>query len=112
MSRKLNVFKEEIVTEIGSDRRKGRRYDLDLNVQYQTARGYSGAQSGFGRTVNFSGGGVAFETDQNVSPGARIQLSIAWRVMLNSNCPLKLVVTGKVVRSTAGLVAVRMQRRE
>jgi hypothetical protein len=112
MSRKINSFKEELVTEIGADRRDRRRYDLDLSLQYKVVRHYQVCQSGTGKTINFSGGGVAFESGDVLRPGSAIELSIAWPVMLNSTCPLKLVVTGKVVRSSAAMTAVRMERYE
>ena len=112
MSRKVNSFKEEIVTEIGADRRGRRRYDLDLNLQYKVVRQYQVCQTGTGKTINFSGGGVAFETKDILKPGSSVELAIAWPVMLNSTCPLKLVVTGKVVRSSASSTAVRMDRYE
>jgi hypothetical protein len=41
-----------------------------------------------------------------------IELAIAWPVMLNSTCPLKLIVTGKVVRSNEAMTAVRMESYE
>ena len=64
MSRKAKVFKEEVVTEIGADRRDGRRYDIDLNLQYKVIRQYQVCQSGMGKTVNLSGGGIAIEIDE------------------------------------------------
>ena len=112
MSRKVNVFKEELVTEIGADRRDRRRYDMDLSVHYKVVKHYQVCQSGTGKTINFSGGGVAFEGGEALKPGSSVELAIAWPVMLNSSCPLKLVVTGKVVRSSAALTAVRMERYE
>jgi hypothetical protein len=112
MSRKVKVFKEELVTEIGEDRRGRRRYDIDLNLEYKVVRHYQVCQKGTGKTVNFSGGGVAFETSDSLRPGSTVELAIAWPIMLNSTCPLKLVVTGKVVRSSAALTAVRMERYE
>ena len=112
MSRKVKVFREGLVTEIGEDRRGRRRYDIDLNLQYKVVKQYHVCQAGTGKTVNFSGGGVAFETSEVLQPGSTVELAIAWPVMLNSTCPLKLVVTGKVVRSSAALTAVSMERYE
>ena len=112
MAKKVESFQEDMVTEIGADRRNRRRYDIDLNLQYKIVRQYQVCQSGTGKTINFSGGGVAFETRDAIKPGSSIELSIAWPVMLNSTCPLKLVLTGKVVRSDAALTAVRMERYE
>jgi hypothetical protein len=41
-----------------------------------------------------------------------VELAISWPIMLNDTCPLKLVVIGKVVRSSAALTAVQMERYE
>ena len=112
MLRKEKVFQEELITEIGSDRRDRRRYDVDLNVQYKVIRRYQVCESGTGKTVNLSGGGVAVAIDNVLSPGSTVELSIAWPVMLNRNCPLNLVVTGKVIRSSKAMTAVRMERYE
>jgi hypothetical protein len=112
MLRKEKVFQEELITEIGSDRRDRRRYDVDLNLQYKVLRQYQVCQSGMGKTVNLSGGGIAVAIDNVLSPGSMVELSIAWPVMLNKNCPLKLVVTGKVIRSSKAMTAVRMERYE
>src|SRR5262245_31618264 len=109
MFKKVNSFQEELVTEIGGDRRDSRRYDMDLSLHYKVMQQYQVCKSGTGKTINFSGGGLAFEGGEGLKPGATIELAIAWPVMLNGNCPLKLVVIGKVVRSSAGMTAVRME---
>src|ERR1051326_3495102 len=61
MSRKVKAFKEEILTEIGGDRRAGRRYDIDLDLQYKVVKRHQVSQSGCGKTVNLSGGGIAIQ---------------------------------------------------
>jgi c-di-GMP-binding flagellar brake protein YcgR len=103
---------EETISEICGDRRNRRRYKIDLRVQYKVFRQYQATQTGTGKTINLSGGGIAFEIDEVLTPGASIELAIAWPVLLNKNCPLKLVVKGRVVRSDAALTAVRMERYE
>jgi hypothetical protein len=112
MSRKDKVFKEEFVTEIGADRRDRRRYDIDLSLQYKVLRQYQVCQSGAGKTVNLSSDGIAVAIDDVLSPGSAIELAIAWPVLLNQTCALKLVVTGKVVRSSGAMTAVRIERHE
>jgi hypothetical protein len=112
MSRKFNSIQEVLITDISGDRRGRRRYDLDLDLQYKVIRHYHVSQTGTGRTINFSGGGVAFQTGDVVKAGSRVELSIAWPVMLNAKCSLKLVITGRVIRSSPELTAVRMERYE
>src|SRR5689334_576094 len=103
---------EEVIGEICGDRRLRRRYDIDLRVQYKVMRRDHVAQTGSGKTVNLSGAGIACEFDQALKPGSAVELAIAWPALLNSNCPLKLVVTGRVIRSEDGLIAVRMDKYE
>jgi hypothetical protein len=112
MSRKFKVFKEEIITEIGEDRRGRHCYDIDLKLRYKVLRQHEVCQSGEGKTVNLSGGGIAVAINEVLSRGSIIEMAIAWPVLLNERCALNLVITGKVVRSSAAVTAVRVQRYE
>ena len=103
---------DETITDICGDRRTRRRYDVDLPVQFKVIRHYQVVQSGTGKTINLSGGGLACNFGVALKPGSSIQLAVGWPVMLNKTCPLKLVIEGKVVRSDASLTAVRMERYE
>jgi hypothetical protein len=112
MPSRENSMREEMITEISGDRRKRRRYDFDLRLQYKVFRRSQICQTGTGKTINMSGVGIACEIDAVLAPGSAVELTIEWPVLLNQNCPLKLVVTGKVVRSAEKLTALRMQRYE
>jgi hypothetical protein len=101
-----------ILSEIFGERRTRRRYQIDLPVQYKVFGQYHVTQTGAGKTINLSGDGVACVFSEPLKPGSSIELAISWPVMLNKTCPLKLVVTGKVVRSDAALTAMRMERYE
>jgi hypothetical protein len=103
---------DAIISEICGDRRNRRRYNINLRLQYKLFIQGHVAQTGAGKTVNLSGGGVACELDETLQPDSSIELAIAWPVLLNRTCPLKLVVTGKVVRSNAALTAIRIERYE
>jgi c-di-GMP-binding flagellar brake protein YcgR len=100
---------EQVVSEISGDRRARRRYDVDLKVHYRVLRQDQVVRTGSGKTFNISGGGIACQLDETLKPGSKIELSIAWPVMLNQNCALKLVVTGKIIRSDSSLTALRMK---
>jgi hypothetical protein len=54
--------------------------------------------SGSGTTENMSSGGVAFHADAVLAEGSYIELSIAWPVLLNGACPMRLIVFGRVAR--------------
>jgi hypothetical protein len=111
-SSREGLMKEEVVTGISGDRRTGRRYEIDLAVRYKVLGSQHVSRSGAGKTVNLSGEGIAFEMDGVLAPGSRVELAIAWPVRLHGTCALKLVVTGKVVRSYRTLTAIRMERYE
>jgi hypothetical protein len=50
-------------------------------------------------------GGVAFFADNELMPGACVELSISWPALLNRTCPIRLIVSGRVLRG-AGRTAV------
>jgi hypothetical protein len=110
--RSRDTYQDEILTEISGERRQSRRYALHLELQYKVMPAHQIQHVGTGRTVDLSSAGVAFTTTGALPVGARIELGISWPVLLNRNCPLKLVVAGKVIRSAPSLTAVRMERYE
>jgi hypothetical protein len=59
-----------------------------------------------------SSSGISFATPEAIKIGSYIELSVSWPVMLNQSCALKLVASGKVVRSQGGITAIRLDRHE
>ena len=96
-----------------ADRRNFDRFPIEQEVRYR-ALGKRGPQvEGAGKTVNISSNGVLFTAkDEALSPGRRIELSIAWPAQLNNECRLKLVAGGRICRIEDGRVAVEIQRYE
>jgi hypothetical protein len=90
------------------DRRSGRRYPLQAEVEYKLIRQRKVLESGNGATVNVSSSGVLFEAGRPLAPGLQIELSIAWPALLDDLHPLKLLVSGRTVRSHSGYTAVRI----
>ena len=95
-----------------SERRLERRYPIELELQHRKLQGGKVVVSGEGRTCNLSSGGILFHTGDLLNPGARMQLSIHWPVKLENACGLKLMVEGRVVRSTTEGTAIRIERYE
>src|SRR5689334_1513816 len=113
MSKKRCVtLRETPVTEISQDRRYKRRYSLDLPVQYKIMKNYLVVGKGNGHSLNLSSNGIAFTTSEPLKVGSYLELSISWPVLLNQSCPLKLVATGRVVRSDQRSSAISMDRYE
>jgi len=50
-------------------------------------------------TSDMSSRGILIQTDRILKPGKRVQLLIDWPAVLDGAIPLRLVVSGKVLRS-------------
>lgn len=98
--------------KINGERRSDRRYDIALNVRWKLIRRRRVLDSGIGKTVDVSSGGLMFETDRELPSGLNIELSISWPVLLHNVAPLQLVVAGRVVRTVGQRVGVRMTQHE
>jgi len=101
MSGGLNVLQD--------DRRRHRRYPLRLEVRYKLLHVGHAVQTGSGRTLNVSTGGVLFEVDRALPARNEITLDITWPVLLDGVQHLKVVANGRVVRSEGRTVAVRVR---
>jgi PilZ domain-containing protein len=113
MSRKRSAtLQEKTVTEISDDRRSKRRYPLELPVQYKIVKNYLVMGTGTGTSLDLSSGGIAFSTSTPLKIGSYLELSISWPVLLNQSCPLKLVASGRVVRSDQYRTAISLDRYE
>ena len=83
----------------GSDRRSKQRFAMQREMRYKTAEDGVVIAAGLGQTVDIGSGGVAFTADGAMQPGAFIELSISWPVLLDENCPMRLIVFGRVLRA-------------
>jgi hypothetical protein len=63
-------------------------------------------------TTDIGSGGVFLKTDQILPIGKQIQVMIDWPALLDQRCPLRLVITGKVLRSALSGTAVGILRYE
>ena len=95
-----------------SDQRSHRRYPISLDVQYRLRNTTHSRLQGKGRTSNISSGGVFFRTSDELPAGSEIVLLMQWPVLLDGECPLKLVVHGRIVRSGSEGTAIRALRHE
>ncbi len=81
------------------ERRTKARFPIRRELRYKVLEDNTIVASGVGRTLDISSSGLAFDIDQNVKPGAFIELSISWPVLLDESCPMRLIVFGRVLRS-------------
>lgn len=96
----------------GGDRRAERRYELRLDVAWKLVHRNRVVAAGTGRTRDLSSHGILFEAAPAVVAGKNVELSIRWPVLLHGVAPIRLVVTGHVVRCEGRLAAVHIKRYE
>jgi len=94
------------------ERRMKRRFQIEQDIRYKMLYGQRIAETGSGRTQNISSGGVWFSTENLLTAGMPVELSMSWPVLLNDSCPMKLMIYGCVVRSTDRGAAVAIERYE
>jgi c-di-GMP-binding flagellar brake protein YcgR len=94
------------------ERRTKRRFQIDQEVRYKMLYGQRIAETGVGRTMNISSGGVWLSTENMLTSGMPVELSMNWPVLLNDSCPMKLMIYGCVIRSNEKGAAVAIERYE
>ena len=97
---------------IGGERRRDRRYDIRLEMRWKLIRRRRVLETGNGRTLDLSSGGVHFETDRPLPVGLNVELSIAWPAVLHNMAPLQLVAHGKIIRNRGDKTAMQMHHHE
>jgi hypothetical protein len=81
------------------DRRKKFRFPICREVRYKVLENDMVVAAGSGETLNMGSGGMALVVDRELNPGALVELSISWPVLLDASCPMRLVVFGRLLRS-------------
>ena len=94
------------------ERRSKRRFQIEQEVRYKMLYGQRIAETGAGRTINISSGGVWFTTESMLTMGMPVELSMTWPVLLNDSCPMKLMIYGCVIRAHDGGAVVAIERYE
>ena len=94
------------------ERRKKKRFRVDQEVLYKALYRQSVRQAGVGRVMDISSSGVCFTTQHALEPGMSVELSIDWPVLLSDSCHIKLMIQGRVVRSSAEVAVLMIERYE
>ena len=94
------------------ERRAKRRFVIEQEVRYKMLYGQRIAETGVGKTMNISSSGVWFTTENMLTSGMPVEISMNWPVLLNETCPMKLMIYGCVVRSNEKGAAVAIERYE
>jgi c-di-GMP-binding flagellar brake protein YcgR len=96
-----------------TDRRVSNRLPIEREVRYQVLGGKQAArQTGSGKTLNMSSGGVLFTTESGLPEGAHVELAISWPAKLDDATRLKLVAKGVLIRSADNQAAISIQSYE
>lgn len=94
------------------ERRTKRRFRIEQEIRYKMLYGQRIAETGVGKTLNISSGGVWLTTENVLTAGMPVELSMSWPVLLNDSCPMKLMIYGCVLRSGEKGTAVAIERYE
>jgi PilZ domain len=97
---------------IGGDRRFDRRYQLQLELRWKLIRRKKVQDTGAGRTIDLSSGGILFDAARPLPVGLNVELSISWPVLLHNVAPMQLVVSGRIIRTNGVHVAVQVTQHE
>jgi hypothetical protein len=97
---------------IPGDRRSDRRYRINLDLRWKLIHRRKVQDTGVGRTVDLSSGGILFEATREMPVGLNVELSVSWPVLLHQVAPMQLVISGRIVRVTGRHVALRMTQHE
>src|SRR5881227_2730113 len=85
--------------KIGGDRREDRRYPINLELRWKLIRRRKVRDTGSGRTIDLSSGGILFDASRPLPSGMNVELSINWPVLLHNVAPMQLVISGRIVRT-------------
>src|ERR1022692_2675732 len=97
---------------INGDRRLDRRYHLQLELKWKLIRRRRILDTGTGRTMDVSSGGICFDAGRSLPEGLNVELSISWPVLLRNLAPMQLVAIGKIVRCNGRRVAMQTVQHE
>jgi hypothetical protein len=95
-----------------NERRTKKRFQIEQEVKYKMLYGQRIAETGVGRTINISSAGVFFSSENVLTAGMPVELSMNWPVLLHDSCPMKLMIYGCVIRSSQSGSAVAIERYE
>lgn len=97
---------------ISGDRRRDRRYHLQLELKWKLIRRRRVLDVGVGQTIDISSGGILFDAGRHLPDGLNVELSISWPVLLHNVAPMQLIASGKIVRGDGRRVAIQTVQHE
>jgi hypothetical protein len=96
-----------------NERRSCDRFPIERDVRYKILGTHQKViQVGLGKSLNMSSSGVLFTTESILPAGQRVELAVSWPVLLNNALPLKLIASGRLVRSQGTQAAMAIDKYE
>jgi hypothetical protein len=95
-----------------NERRTKFRFSIQRELRFKTVEDGTVIASGTGQTINVGSGGVAFAAEQPLKPGAFVEVSISWPVLLDETCLMRLIVFGRVLRSVGRKTVCSIEKYE
>jgi len=89
------------------DRRQHRRFPIAVHGEY-VLQGRRGQVI----TSNISSSAILIQSTETLPTGRRVELKVDWPARLDGRCPLRLVITGKVLGKTARGTVIGVVRHE
>jgi hypothetical protein len=108
----MSAFDRTSEAAIAGERRSDRRYSLLLDLRWKLIRRRKVLDTGTGRTLDLSSGGILFDAGRPLPPGLNVDLSISWPALLYNVAPMQLSISGKVIRAEGTHAAVRITQHE
>src|SRR5208283_163977 len=101
-----------LIMDLAADRRNKARFPINRDLRYKVLEGDTIVSSGLGTTLDMASAGIAFLTEGQIAAGSFIELSISWPVLLEDSCPMRMIVFGRVVRSSGRKTACTVDKYE
>jgi PilZ domain len=95
-----------------SEHRQYPRYPIVLAAEFTLPTRGETARRGAGTTLDISSGGLLLACNNNLLPGNEIEVTLQWPFLLDGALPLKLRITGHIVRANQMVVGVQFSRYE
>jgi hypothetical protein len=93
----------------GNGRRSHRRYPADWGIR---CGAIGGDRVVLGKISDISTGGVRFTSSQTIAPGAMVELSIEWPVLLKGAFSVHLKGRGRVIRCAEHETVIKFEHDE
>ena len=85
--------------EYSLERRKCPRFRINLNLRFTVMKNGTAIETGAGRILDVSKGGIYFECARLMEPGTVLRLNIEWPVTFSGIANVEWVVESVVARS-------------